>query len=340
MKTSCISHPANEVIVLIRKWQLAFCDGDFCAAALLSYFEYFHNWKIRADEHNKRANDIAEMHGDKRPYREDVFQYHTLDDFHKAILGLYSRNIIIKSLKKLEAKGAITTHKNPNPRYKFDNKIYYQFYPDICQLWLEENNYHIDKSDKFKTKRSNIKNKTRQSKSELTSFKNKLTPCKTELTITEITNKEIINQSKVVENNFDNYSHFEKPIAESNNVQTIIDSLIEKGIPRKKFYPDTIEAMERLHAAGATLQHYLQGLEIATRVTNGNGFGVGYLIKAVESILQKEKQAQVSTSYKNKWQPSPAAAKTSDKQPVYQNDLRNAMSWAGDVICIEQENNA
>jgi hypothetical protein len=66
MKTSCISHPANERLVIIRKWQVDFCEGNHCAAAQLSFFEYWHNWKINSDQYNYKSNNIAEMHGDAR----------------------------------------------------------------------------------------------------------------------------------------------------------------------------------------------------------------------------------------------------------------------------------
>lgn len=63
MKTSCISHPEKQALILAREWQIKFCDGDLCAAALMSYFEYWHNIQLAMQEKNYQANNIAEAHG-------------------------------------------------------------------------------------------------------------------------------------------------------------------------------------------------------------------------------------------------------------------------------------
>lgn len=61
-RTSCISHPAHEPLIVIHRWQLEFCKDDKgkvneCAAALLSFFEYWHNIKLEMSERNRAAND-------------------------------------------------------------------------------------------------------------------------------------------------------------------------------------------------------------------------------------------------------------------------------------------
>jgi hypothetical protein len=46
-QTSCIRHPSNTRFLKIYQWQLDFCDGNACAAALMSYFEFCHNGKLQ-----------------------------------------------------------------------------------------------------------------------------------------------------------------------------------------------------------------------------------------------------------------------------------------------------
>jgi hypothetical protein len=63
MKSTCIHHPTKETLIIIKKWQLAFCDGDHCAAALLSFFEYWHNIKLELSQRARQANELALKYG-------------------------------------------------------------------------------------------------------------------------------------------------------------------------------------------------------------------------------------------------------------------------------------
>ncbi len=138
MRSSVIRHPEDEPLLIIRKWQVAFCDGDRCAAALLSYLEYWHNIKVAITSRNARANDIAEAHGDTRTQDETLYQFHTAEDFEQGLLHVYARDRIRVALRLLLDKGAITSHANPNPRYKFDKTRYFLFYPQVVNGWLED----------------------------------------------------------------------------------------------------------------------------------------------------------------------------------------------------------
>lgn len=151
MKTSCIQHPENNPLIIIRSWQLVFCHGCHCAAALLSVFEYWHNIKTDIRRKNIIANDIAEMHQDSRSQDETLLQFHNLNDLHKQIQFLYSKNTIQKSLEFLESKGVISIHSNPNPRYRFDKTRYFKFNPEIINHWLK-NNAQLQWDPKLKTK--------------------------------------------------------------------------------------------------------------------------------------------------------------------------------------------
>ena len=137
MKSTCISHPARESMSQVRAWQAAFCTEDVaneagvikrvdnpCAALFLNHFEYWHKIKIESLREIKHRNDIAENHGDGRPQTEDRFQYHTVEDIVAGIFGIYKRNKVVESADFLVKKGAISIHKNPTERYKFDKTKY------------------------------------------------------------------------------------------------------------------------------------------------------------------------------------------------------------------------
>lgn len=135
-RTSCISHPKNEPLIIIHKWQLEFAEGNECAAALISYFTYWHDIKVANKEKAKHANDVAEMHGDPRTQDESLMQWHTEQDIEDGIL-IFKRRTISDALGKLQATGVIEIIKNPNPRYAFDRTRYFIFHPDILDDWLE-----------------------------------------------------------------------------------------------------------------------------------------------------------------------------------------------------------
>lgn len=90
MKTSCVAHPENEPLIIVRRWQVQACDGDFCAAELLSFFEQKH--------------DILTL---KTPL---PFTEKQLED---GILNSYGRKAIRRSLARLEKIGFIKVEKDP-----------------------------------------------------------------------------------------------------------------------------------------------------------------------------------------------------------------------------------
>jgi len=97
-------------------------------------------------EKNKRSNDIAEKHGDSRVHDESYLQFHTVEELRRQIFNIYGRTYIIKACKLLQDKGAISVHKNPNPKYRFDHTNYYLFHPTICNDWIDKVYPTIDKS--------------------------------------------------------------------------------------------------------------------------------------------------------------------------------------------------
>ncbi len=137
MRNSCIEHPAKESFIIIREWQLEFCDNDKTGAALISFFEYWHNIKLEMAKKNKEANEIAEKHGDSSNLQdESLFQFHTEKQLEDGI-KISKKTKIAESLKKLESKGVIQIFKNPNRRYKFDKTRHFLFHPEIINEWLK-----------------------------------------------------------------------------------------------------------------------------------------------------------------------------------------------------------
>jgi hypothetical protein len=136
MKNSIIRHPKRHPLILIHKWQIEACDGDRCAAALLSFFEYWHNIKLDAALKARQANDVAEVHGDKRVQDESLYQFHNEKELEEGIM-LYGKTSIGESLKLLVKKKFISIHKNPSERYKFDRTRHFLFHSVEVQAWID-----------------------------------------------------------------------------------------------------------------------------------------------------------------------------------------------------------
>jgi hypothetical protein len=136
MKTSCLNHPSGEPLIIIRRWQIQACEGNACAAALLSFFEYWHNIRIEAAARSEQANAMAEKHGEPAFQDTSLMQYHSTSQLESGIL-IYSADSIRAALDLLDEAGFVTCHKNPNPRLAFDRTRYFQFQPSKVQAWID-----------------------------------------------------------------------------------------------------------------------------------------------------------------------------------------------------------
>lgn len=138
MRSSCIFHPIRDSQIIIHRWQIEFCQGDHCAAALLSFYEYWHNIKLEIINENIKSNKIAIRHGGTEIHENTLLQFHTYDELVAGILHLYGRNAVISANKLLMKLGVISLSKNPNIKYSLDKNRYIKFHPEICNTWLLE----------------------------------------------------------------------------------------------------------------------------------------------------------------------------------------------------------
>ena len=140
MKQSCIRHPEKERLLVIREWQLEACkneDGksNACAAALLSFFEYWHNIKLEQAGQARMANKVSRQHGEPESQNESLWQWHTEEELEHGIM-IYKRSTIREAVRFLAGKGFITVSDNPNPKYRFDRTKHFLFHPDTVNAWL------------------------------------------------------------------------------------------------------------------------------------------------------------------------------------------------------------
>jgi hypothetical protein len=135
MRTSCIQHPTAEPLIIVRTWQLVATNGNKAGAALLSFFEYWHNHRLEAAEKAAKANEVAEMHGEKGTHSTSLLQFHSTTDLEKGLL-LFKSDSIREGIKILEKIGFVSIYRNPNPRYRFDKTKYFLFHPQQVNEWI------------------------------------------------------------------------------------------------------------------------------------------------------------------------------------------------------------
>lgn len=137
-QTSCVRHPAGARFLKIYQWQLDFCDGDACAAALMSYFEFCHNGKLQQLEQAKTLNDALEQvpEGQGRTQVETLLQWHTTAELEKAVF-FYKRDKIAQAVKLLKLKEVIEVRSNPNPKLWFDRTQHFLFKPAKVNAWID-----------------------------------------------------------------------------------------------------------------------------------------------------------------------------------------------------------
>jgi len=108
-RTTCLPQVPKDRFITIRKWQIAFCDGDICAAALISFFG---------------------------KYQTQTIQPYIMDKIIEGILNLYKKDKISKSIKLLIDKKVITKHKNT--KSKFNKVICYSFSTQPLHLFCNK----------------------------------------------------------------------------------------------------------------------------------------------------------------------------------------------------------
>jgi hypothetical protein len=89
MRNSCITYPERESLIVIRQSQVEFCEGNFCAAALMSFLEYWHNIKLDMAPKNAFMNKVSVNHGEVAVHDESLLQFHSMQELSEGMMGLY-----------------------------------------------------------------------------------------------------------------------------------------------------------------------------------------------------------------------------------------------------------
>ena len=316
MNSSCISHPEREKLVMIRQWQMEFCEGNSCAAALMSFFEYWHNVKLDQSEKNTQFNNVAELHGDKRSQDEGLWQFHNEKQLEEGIL-IYKKDTINKAIDLLVSKQVLLVNRNPNPRYKFDKTRWFLFRPEIIKNWMKERT-NPENSPSSKNPSSSSKNPSRCLENPSPSLKNPSPSPKNPSAITETsseTTSEITNEitrelreEEVVSPSLDTASSLPPPVisvAPKEPTQTsFVDIGVELSEPnvQKQLQPtlpaNNGEEKKPLNKQQALIAAFASLLKLNLLIYRG---GAGRLGKEIKLFSENGIVAEDVTKFSEYW---------------------------------------
>lgn len=117
MRTAAVRHRKNQPLLLIQADQVKICDGNRCAAALLSVFEYWHSVRVSQVQQEKA---MASADAEYKP-NTSLWVYKQVPDLSRDILGMYGDTAVSKAVAFLIEKGFVKSKnndKNPFDRTK------------------------------------------------------------------------------------------------------------------------------------------------------------------------------------------------------------------------------
>lgn len=163
-KESCITHPANSKVVVIKEYYIKLCEeadnykraDRYCAAMLLSQFEYWMNVKLPNKKQAEFENKLAEKEDLEPTQNESLWVWKTQDDLSEELFNMYSSKKIGHSLKWLVEQEFLLRRKNP--KYKWDNT--YQYIINIDEVQNKINDFKNQTSSNTKEDSSSTSKET------------------------------------------------------------------------------------------------------------------------------------------------------------------------------------
>ncbi len=108
MKSSCLRFPRMDRFIRVHESLLIACDRNACAAALIAFFEGWHNYKIEQKEYTELYNTMAKDAKAAPIIDVSGWQFHTMAQLQAGVL-IYREDAINTALELLEKKEFIET---------------------------------------------------------------------------------------------------------------------------------------------------------------------------------------------------------------------------------------
>lgn len=108
MQTSVLRYPKADRFIRIHDSLIQACDRNVCAAALITFFEGWHNYKLEQKPYTALYNTMATDAGLAAIIDTSGWQYHTMEQLEIGVM-IYREDSIRKALDLLEAKEFVDT---------------------------------------------------------------------------------------------------------------------------------------------------------------------------------------------------------------------------------------
>lgn len=124
-RESCVKHPARNPTVVLRDDYLRLCDGDYCAAMVLSQHEHWHNVKLDSRHQANEQNQAAVRSAEAPSQDTELWVYMAQAQMKSQLMVMFGDKAITNAYKTLLDKEYML--KRANPRYTWDKTLQYLF---------------------------------------------------------------------------------------------------------------------------------------------------------------------------------------------------------------------
>lgn len=125
--------------IQVTTWQVAVCEGNVCAAAILAYFFARHYGKLKHVAEGKEDNAIAVAHKLQPRRGAESLWFRATDRQIEAAIFFFKRRSFPPAIEFLKEKGFVSKlDKNPNPAFAFDRSRYFKLNVERVQEALFE----------------------------------------------------------------------------------------------------------------------------------------------------------------------------------------------------------
>lgn len=139
MQTSVLRYPKADRFIRVHESLMVACDRNVCAAALIPFFEGWHNFKRNQKIESALYNAMAQDAGLAPVIDVGGWQYHTFDQLRAGVM-IYAEDAIRAALKLLEAKGFVDTEVPDHLRilHKTGRTGWYLLRADKINEWFDQ----------------------------------------------------------------------------------------------------------------------------------------------------------------------------------------------------------
>ncbi|MBV9849946.1 MAG: hypothetical protein JO250_09770, partial [Armatimonadetes bacterium] len=135
-RTGSIRHPRRSYVAVLREDYVRICDGNLCAAMILSQMEYWHDVKLEAVAQAEAHNEAARRAGEEPDQDTELWVYKSLPEMKDELMGLFGDKAIAAGYAYLAGRQYLESR--TNPRFTWDRTRQYLFNVPAVQAAVDQ----------------------------------------------------------------------------------------------------------------------------------------------------------------------------------------------------------